>query len=687
MSARERPRQRRYSSPELISAHSQEQSQPFSKGAAKGEALSSAPLSPSGRRRHPRLRMARHTMDTTRGTVDDDHKERRGSLGLFHRVFSRRQRSQNGSGSTADSNNSTDDGDIDPLATDGTQSRRSRRATMDISVTKQPLGTGTRSVGEEAGPLQEAPTRALSSTPSMVGGHRRATMDMGTSSHSKRRTKPVIMSEADYIHMQHRLQHQADDYAKGGDLEKAIEVYVQAFHLAEDHQDSLASKTELMCTILGLHMQAAWTPDPTISEDDAERQRRYHKQNARRYLNRIKPAVLQPSWLTPTTELIEFFVENEAWEVGLILAEHIIKLDGIDAALNIVTVDQLARLHFKVAQKKAKSNRRGEALQHFQSSCKFLQEAGPKKDISIYVQVLNHLATEYASQGQYSLALDALQEQMQYTARGRRPILYCQIAANIYVPLNKLDLALEQLQEASAILDLEADDDYLDEDDDVKQVALELQLLQTKADVLFRLGKMDQSLHVYEGALTAMDHPDAHVNPADKAKILYTMGRLCVRLKRYRKAIEYFTKELEITQATLGYHLSVSRVLHELARLYDEGLGDYRMALIKYKEAFRVEYTVLQQCQLAIPNCENCLAKRRSVKNPNSSEPSRPCPVHFNLQRDVAQQIRETKKCQGRLHFKLGDFQKALQTSIPQNAMGGGAAAARKQASPQESCQ
>ena len=686
MSYREKPR--RYSSPELTSGEPQEQSRTINK-ARKGEAVSQAPLSPTGRRRHPKLRIKRHTMDTTRGTVDDDSRQRRGSSGLLQRVFSRRQRSKNGSGSTAESNISTDDGDIDALATDGTPSRRTRRATMDTVDTNHAVGAGSSSAGEEVGRIQGTSARTPpAKSSSMVGGYRRATMDMGSSSHSKRRTRPATMSQTDYIHTQHRLQHQADDYAKCGDLEKAIEVYVQAFHLAEDQQDSLASKTELMCTILGLHMQAAWAPDPTISEDDAQRQLRYHKQNARRYLNRIKPAILQPSWFIATTELIEFFVENEAWEIGLVVAEHVIKVEGINAALNIISVDKLARLHFEVAQKKAKSNRRGEALQHLQSSCKYLQEAGTNKDTEIYIEVLHQLAAEYSSQGQYPLALEALQEQLHYTQRKKRPFLHCQIAADIYVPLNKLDLALEQLQEASAILDLEADSEFLDDDDDEQsQVAVELFLLQTKADVLFRLGKMEQSLHVYEGALGAMNHPDANVNPADKAKILYTMGRLCARLKRYRRAIDYFTQELEITQVTLGYHLSVSRVLHELARLYDEGLGDYRMALLKYKEAFRVEYTVLQQCQLAIPNCEDCLAKRRTPKRPNSSVPSRPCPVHFNLQRDVAQQIRETKKCQGRLHFKLGDFQKALQTSMPQNAMGGGAAAARKQPQPQESSQ
>ena len=132
------------------------------------------------------------------------------------------------------------------------------------------------------------------------------------------------------------------------------------------------------------------------------------------------------------------------------------------------------------------------------------------------------------------------------------------------------------------------------------------------------------------------------------------MGRLCLKLGRVRQAITYFQKELEITKKALGNHLSVSRVLHELARLYDEGLGDYKMALLQYKEAFKVEYSVLQKCQSDILQCPRC-----------NQTTHRACAIHATLQRDCVQQMRETKKCQGRIHFKLGDFEKALQTSMP----------------------
>jgi tetratricopeptide (TPR) repeat protein len=688
---------RRFSSPEAFthppsSMEGESQSKAMNQGG--DPLLRSLPSPSTGRHRHPKVRMARHTMDTTRGTVDEEGTRRRGSL--FHRMFANRKNSKNGSSSTGTSSKCTDDSDLDPLALDGNSpAQRNRRATMDTVGVKE--GKGPTSIESKGGTAStEAPSgfapRPASQLKMSGTGPRRATMDLVSSNHGPKRSRRMIMRQDDYQEEQRRLQRMADDYAKGGDLESAIELWVQAFHLAEEQQDSLAAKTELMCTLLGLHMQSVWMVDPGLTDEASERQRRFHKGHARRYLTRIKPALVQPSWFVPTRELIEFFMDNEAWELALTVAEHIIKFDGMGAAMVVVPLNNLARLHFEVAKKKAEVKQQGDALQHLQSACKYLQETGPAKDESIYVNVLHLLATEYSSQGQYALSLEALQEQLAHTPSKNRAFLHVQIATDVYIPMNKLDLALEQLQEASALLDLEVNDggdtdlySNLNDDPDAgTEAAVRLKLLQTKADVLFRLGNMEQSLKVYERALTAVNRSLPAVNPADKAKILYTMGRLCVKLRQPRKAIGYFTEELEITQATLGYHLSVSRVLHELARLYDEGLGDYRMALAKYKEAYRVEYKVLEQCQLAIPNCESCAAKRRMAKKeskkPNSEVVNRPCTAHFNLQRDVAQQIRETKKCQGRLHFKLGDFQKALQTSMPPNAMGAGTPVARKPA-------
>ena len=214
--------------------------------------------------------------------------------------------------------------------------------------------------------------------------------------------------------------------------------------------------------------------------------------------------------------------------------------------------------------------------------------------------------------------------------------------ATVYISTQDLDKALEQLELATANKNHHQGDDHS---------SLRLQLLQTKGDVFFRLGRMEESLKVYQEALQDV------VNPAEKAKLLYTVGRLCIRLKRLREAVVYFTKELDITQRELGQnHLSCSRILHELARLYDEGLGEHKMALMKLNKALQIELAVLQECHYAITQCHKC--------NPVTH---RMCSMHANKQQEISMQIRETKKCQGRIHFKLGDFQKALKSSFQES--------------------
>ena len=238
-------------------------------------------------------------------------------------------------------------------------------------------------------------------------------------------------------------------------------------------------------------------------------------------------------------------------------------------------------------------------------------------------------------------------------------------------------------------------------DSSTDEALCQFHMLQAEGNEAIRLGNVDESLSAFEDAMDLLSNSSmlsTVVNVAEKAKLLYIVGRLCVRSRQPQKAIEYFSQELEITQSTLGlYHLNVSRVLHEIAALYDDGLGDYQKALVTYEEAFRVEYGVLQQCQLAKEKCAECCLcitlaaqeakkqQRRSSRRGQQLRRRLPgggrnrdgstatgsrqqcCPKHLALQCEVAKRIRETKRCQGRLHYKLGDFDKAMQTLKPFN--------------------
>ena len=606
-----------------------------------------------GARAQPRAQ--RHTMDTTStkvtpviDTSDNDspdaksfskspsesYKRRRGSL--LTRMFRRRPQGENSFESTSPCLTDDDELDLNMDSHSPLPPRSSRRATM----TETPSTTSTfSSIVSPAPSGRSTPLQSLQRAIS----HRRSTMDLCLSNHNKLKTSNVNkpLPEDEYQETQRRLQCQADDLAKGGELEACVGTWEKSLALAEHNQDTLTAKTELYCTLVTTHMQivagcASEGCETETTMEDLERRASFHKQAAKRYVHRIKPALVRSSWILPTMELMQLFMDAQAWELAIVVADNLNKDNN-----NVVSILQLATMHFQIASQKLTSHRQGEALQHLQTTCKYLQQ-DPTANMDLYLQVLQVLAVEYITQGQYELALEALQEQLRQTKNSNnnslQPKLHCQIATEIYIPLGQLDLALIELQSATAL-------GQSNDDPSVK-----LQLLQTKADVLCRLGKLEESLQAYQKCLVLVDTtPNSKTNPAEKAKILYTMGRLCVKLRMLESAIGYFHQELEITKAALGHHLSVSRVLHELARVHDEGLGDYHEALSNYKQALKVECHVLSACQKNMLSCAQC--------NPTTH---RACASHSMLQRDCAQQIRETKKCQGRIHFKLGDFESAL---------------------------
>eukprot|EP00934_Nitzschia_sp_Nitz4_P007067 Nitzschia sp. Nitz4//scaffold149_size55946//4060//6063//NITZ4_006586-RA/size55946-processed-gene-0.52-mRNA-1//-1//CDS//3329536785//7057//frame0 len=598
------------------------------------------PSSTASRRRPRRA----HTLDNTVSTtpvVDDEKKlprssSTRGSLLQRFLASTARRRSQtnlSGEGSTV--SRMTDD-ELDPALDGGP---RVRRATMDAvdQSNDHPVHHaspgGFRNVLRRFsgdGPLN--PRRRGSKDNSLDG-------DFPSS----------IMEEGDYQKMQARLQRKADDFYKSGQLVEAITQYVECLALAEDNFDSLATKTELMCVLVDLHLQLAdedrldpadQRPQGAAATQDHSPE--FHRKAAKRYVHRIKPALVKPSFWNASRRLLDLLVVSEAWELAILVADRLMAEQpasspsnagaGVQPALD---PEQLATIHFQIASQKLDAHRQGEALQHLQATVRLLQQLpSEKRDPIMYVQVLQLLATEYSAQGQHDLALEAYQDQLQASPAEKHASLYCKMA-HVYIVTHQLDLALQQLEAAASSLHL-------------SEPSIRLQLLQTKGDVFCRLGRTEESFQVYQEAL------EEAVNPAEKAKLLYTLGRLCIRLQRTKAAISYFTKEMEITEEELGQqHMSVSRVLHELAKLYDEGLGEHKMALMKLHKALHIELAVLQEVHDAVTKCQKC-----------NQVTHRMCTIHATRQREISNQIRETKKAQGRIHFKLGDFEKALKTSF-----------------------
>ena len=148
-------------------------------------------------------------------------------------------------------------------------------------------------------------------------------------------------------------------------------------------------------------------------------------------------------------------------------------------------------------------------------------------------------------------------------------------------------------------------------------------LLQAKAHILFYyLNKTDEALEIYKLLL-------GRVSPVDASRLYYTMGRICTKTGRYDEALQYFSSELKITKEYFGkYNMEVSRIFHDIARIYEDCLGEYDNALKYYKKALKVE--------------------RHAMK----------------LAPELSDQVLETQRCMGRIHYNRGEFGKAVTVSF-----------------------
>mmetsp|Transcript_21681 Transcript_21681/g.24194 ORF Transcript_21681/g.24194 Transcript_21681/m.24194 type:complete len:744 (+) Transcript_21681:117-2348(+) len=510
-------------------------------------------------------------------------------------------------------------------------------------------------------------------------------------------------SEQVRLHALARKMHLEENFGRAIEYwEQSLEIAEK-----NKYYSTISGETEVLCMLVDLHFQESKRLQlkerqyskqrcdssslisgthilsleeelmPSKSQEKQQRQRQYsssngpdyHKREAQRYVQRIKSTLVQPVWLRHDVSLMDFLYEVEAWELALIVANRIMKeeLDGergddnckqsseVGATIN---PQKVAALHFNIALLRLQGQRRNEALWHLQETIKFLREVLiDRRDMTMYLQTLQLVAAEYQQQGESMLALQSYQEQRKHAPIEQSAHISCQMA-EIYISEGQLEMALEELESAHDQHHHYSNNNNSNDDNDDEEQAtnktstmnndnisiIRLRLLQTKGDVYWRLGRMEESMQVYKKALQETK------NPAEEAKLLYIMGRLNICMGRTRDAITYFTHELEITQRELGaHHLSVSVIYQSIASLFED-LSDYKMGIYYYNKALKIELAVMQDLHSSVTSCTQC--------------DTRMCDVHTNIHSQVPGQIRETKKNLGRIHFKLGDFDGALKASL-----------------------
>ena len=433
-----------------------------------------------------------HSLDTT-GSLNDDStgqppspkpiaervvSKRRGSLvERIKPIFKRR--------GTNESGTSFDSEELDTGSTG--QPRAGRRRTGDHTTSsggdrRRSIRGMHRAKSTRRGTLDSGSNHSLG-----FGSRHSTTLSLGS--------EASFEEEEPYAAKLARLQKEADDFSKGGDNANALRVWEEALKLAEEEGDTVEVRTEMMCTIVNMHLQLlSRVSSRNLPEDEIARKTKYHKQSARRLIEQIKVGDVKPYWLISTRDLLEVCMSAQSWEIALKVSDELLR----DRTTS-VPAGHLASIHASIASMKLASNRQAEAVHHLQQTSKYLHD-DPKRNTEMYCNVLQLLANEYSAQGQLDLAQDALKQQLKNTDKENvKAKIYCQLATDVYIPRRQLDEALESLQNATVLQSL------------CEDPTMPVHMLQTKADVLTRLGKFDQALVMYEKALAQYDNI-AHVS-------------------------------------------------------------------------------------------------------------------------------------------------------------------------------
>mmetsp|Transcript_26280 Transcript_26280/g.39789 ORF Transcript_26280/g.39789 Transcript_26280/m.39789 type:complete len:437 (-) Transcript_26280:28-1338(-) len=310
-----------------------------------------------------------------------------------------------------------------------------------------------------------------------------------------------------------------------------------------------------------------------------------HQRNAMRYFDMLKPHVSKlESPIKKSALVLEYFIARGDWWGAIELAK---KMEA-DASL-------IARFHYERGIDASSTTLSIDCM----SKCLSLE---PPTRLVIAAHA--ELVKLYAKSGNYLQALEHHKKLLGFV-KDKEDI------TKAYYEEGELYLALDEKEKALAAfekgLEVNASSKFL---------------LQAKADLLFFLGNVDDSIVLYE-TLTSNAH-----TPAEQRKYLYAMGRICHKSRRRKCAGEYYKRELQITQESLGLtHLECSRIYHELAKLADEAC-DYDEALFYLQNALEIEGWNLRQVKDKVQ-------------------------IEFLM--------RETQKNIGKIYYKKGDFSFALE--------------------------
>jgi tetratricopeptide (TPR) repeat protein len=355
----------------------------------------------------------------------------------------------------------------------------------------------------------------------------------------------------------------------------ASDCWNEALQMANDFD----LKATILWNLLRMHLERrADEPSKTL-----EQLAKQTLDELRPYLNNWIPTEVSPI-------VLDYFIEQEEWEGAIKLANLII----VDKAV-------MARIYYERGiQKEVSTALRKELM------LKCL-ECSPSQRLKLAAHA--ELVQIYSATGNHAEALKHHEARLEFLQDDMD-------IAKAFFEEGKLHVSLGDNEKALCSVEK-----------GLELCPRSLTLLEAKADLHFLMGNTQDAIALHEQIL------ERTFDLSERSRILYTLGRICDKSGLKEKAMEYYRKELEITQKNLSSdHLECSRIHHELARLADEDC-DYEEALKHLHEAFRIEK------------------------------------LHYQHLEGVQKQelyalCKGTQNLIGKIHFKTGDFHQAIQASF-----------------------
>lgn len=207
--------------------------------------------------------------------------------------------------------------------------------------------------------------------------------------------------------------------------------------------------------------------------------------------------------------------------------------------------------------------------------------------------------------------------------------------------------------------------------------------LNISGEQLIKLGDYKASRLRYQLLLETLQKNES-INYYKLANICYTCGQLSRKLNDYSLASHYFQLELEYTSkftssttrsttstgtnehntttttTSASTDFCMAKCYHALAKLHQYDMGDADASIQYYQQALLLE----QAAFIKIKNnlCTKC--EETTIDDSNNNNNEYYCEHIINQLKYMQQQIQDTKRCIGRIHFQNGNLDQALRLTI-----------------------